>query len=457
LKIAIIGAGVSGLATAMYLRQAGQDVTVFDKAQVIGGNAQTATLDLNGPGGGFTRFADMGVNDFNANSYPELVKLLDKFRVPYSLLEDSCSFSTLDGRISYTLDGQWDTPMPAGMSAEYSRFATQAPEVLTNPKYKDYTVAQYLGEKGYSTDFGRLNIYPRINGMYFAHDTTPETMPIRGVMHYYTLQEGFGTTVQPRRMYFAKGSGSWIDALASNCGAKIVPNTNVQVFASSDGVVVRNEQGSTQFDAVVFACHAGIVPRILQSGITSQMANVLGAFDYCNSVAVAHTFSNLLPVDKNAWRTYNILIHDDFAQLRPYTISYVCNLHQNDPLNPQYNYFKNPYFFVSLNPAIAIPDQYVLRTTRGERAINYFPHNVYNLSAIAAQERLPAIQGQNNVFFTGGWTHGAGLQEECILSAQEVAKLVLNPHAENPHTYDLSADAEHYAPLYIRNALNGVG
>jgi predicted NAD/FAD-binding protein len=449
LKIAIIGAGVSGLAAALYLKRAGQTVVVFDKAGEVGGNAHTAGLNL----GQSTRWADLGVNDFNATTYPNLVKLLNEFRVGYKPLEDTCSFSTQDGSVSYTLDERWNTPMPAGISQEYDRFQKTAPEVLTDPKYKDYTVARYLAEKGYSQDFGRYNIYPRINGMYFAHDTTPETMPIRGVMHYYTLQEGFGTKEEPRRMYFTDGSSSWLKALATASGATIVLNEEVKVYASSQNVQVRGRTGQDNFDAVLFACHANIAQRTLQAGLTGEMASVLGAFDYCSSVGVAHNYSPLLPADKNAWRTYNILIHDNYAQLRPYTISYVENLHQNDPQNPPYNHFSEPYFFVTLNPSIAIPDRNVLRSPQGQKAIAYFPHNVFNLDAIAAQEKIPTIQGQNNVYFTGGWTHGAGLQEECLLSAQDVTKLILQGKVEKPHTYNLAAGPEEYAPQYIRDVL----
>lgn len=449
MKIAIIGAGVSGLAAALYLKRAGEDVTVFDKAAKVGGNAHTAALDL----GSSRRWADLGVNDFNASSYPNLVRLLNEFRVGYKPLEDTCSFSTQDGAVSYTLDERWNTPMPKGMQQEYELFQKTAPEVLTNPKYKDYTVAQYLEEKKYSQDFARYNIYPRINGMYFAHDTTPETMPIRGVMHYYTLQEGFGTKEEPRRMYFTDGASSWLDALAKASGANQVLGQEVKVYASAENVLVRNSSGQANFDVVLFACHANIAQRTLQGGLTGDMAQVLGAFDYCSSVGVAHTYSPLLPVDKNAWRTYNIRIHDNYAQLRPYTISYVENLHQNDPENPPYNHFSAPYFFVTLNPSVAIPDKYVLRSPQGEKAVAYFPHNVFNLGAMAAQEKLPAIQGQNNVFFTGGWTHGAGLQEECLLSAQDVTGLILRGKVDDANTYNLMAGPEQYTPKYIRDIL----
>ena len=450
MKVAIIGAGVSGLSVAYFLRQAEQDVTIFEKSARIGGNVNTLLLQI----GDETRWADLGVNDFNATTYTDIVQMLDKLEVPYKSLENTTSFSTLDGSVAYTMDGQGGTEMPQALRQEYHRFEkTAAHDVLCNPKYKDYTVAQYLAEKNYSNEFALYNLYPRVNGMYFVHDTTPADMPIRGIMSYYTLQEGFGKTEKPRRMYFAQGASSWPKALAKASGARIHTSCEVTISALPDKVVVRTPEGDETFDAVVVACHASTALKLFRAGITQDMVRILSAFKYYNSIAVAHCYAPLLPPNKNAWRTYNILIHDQAAWLRPYTISYVGNRHQNDAKNPDYNRFGGAYFFVTLDPAVSIPDQYVLRTPNQEKALAYFMHNVVSVEALKVQESLPAIQGQNQVFFTGGWTKGAGLQQECWLSAKHVAERILDPKSVDEHAFNSHPDAEHYTPRYFRDVL----
>jgi predicted NAD/FAD-binding protein len=461
MKIAVIGAGVSGLGVAYQLVQdqtQQHEITIFEKDSVTGGAAQTFPVQI----GDETRWADMGVNDFNAVTYTNLVNMLDLLNVPYRPLSDTTSFFTLDNTFSYTIDGQWNTAMPASLNQEYERFKNEAPLDFIDPekskKYADYSVEQYLQEKNYSADFARYNIYPRINGMYFSHETTPAAMPMRGVMHYYILQEGFGKG-EPQRMYFANGSGSWLQALAEavqRAGVQIVSGVSAEVYASSDNVVIRTPQGAAVYDVCVMACHANNALSILRGGITQDMVNVLSQFEYCNSVAVAHTFTPLLPQDKSAWRTYNILIHDYFEQLRPYTISYVVNWHQNDAENPQYNRFNDPNYFVTLNPSIPIPDRYVLPVADGTSrpAVAYFPHNVVSLQAMSAQENLlPHVQGQNNVFFVGGWTNGAGLQEECWLASQAVAQQIITGKAHRENFYNPHPDAEHFAPKYLRDAV----
>jgi uncharacterized protein len=428
-KIAIVGAGLSGLATAYHLSKYGLEVTVFEKSSRIGGNVNTVPVKI----GDCLRWVDLGVNDFNAATYTNLVQMLDLLKVPYAPLEDTASFSTPDGLYTYTLDGKHDTHMPEQLYLEYERFKATAYQDISDPTYYSYSIAKYLQEKGYSPEFGRYNLYPRINGMYFVNDTSPEVMPFRGVMNYYSLQEGFGSQSSPQRCYFTQGSSSWIEALKDKIlalGTKLRLNTSVSVRSKGDVVLVDTPDGSEVYDAVVMACHANTTLKLIQEGITQDMVNVLSAFEYTNSVAVAHTFSPLLPLNKSAWRTYNIRIHDDAAvHLRPYSISYVCNRHQNDAENPIYKGSDNPDFFVSLNPSIPIPPQHILKTPAGKKAISYFAHNVLSNFTLIAQENLrDLVQGQNNIFFTGGWTMGAGLHEECLLSAMSVSERILDSH-----------------------------
>jgi predicted NAD/FAD-binding protein len=426
MKIAVIGAGISGLAVAYYLSKFGEEVTLFEKSDRIGGNAHTVPVQI----GKMVRWVDLGVNDFNAATYTNIVKMLNQLNVSYQPLENSVSFSNLDGSYTYTMDGRDGTQMPEKLRQEYERFKNTAYLDIDNPKYYYYSITQYLQEKKYSPEFARYNLYPRINGMYFVNETTPEIMPFRGVMNYYALQEGFGNQ-SSQRQYFVNGSSSWIKALTKavvGFGTQLRFKTLVTVHAQRDKVIVKTTDGDEVYDAVIMACHANTALQLIQKGITQDMVNVLSAFEYTRSVAVAHTFLTEMPINKNAWRTYNIRIHDDTAaQLRPYTISYVCNRHQNDAHNSLYKGYENPEFFVTLNPLNPIPDQYILRQPDGKKAVAYFYHNVVNQTSLVAQEHLHnVVQGQNNIFFTGGWTKGAGLHEECWLSAMSVSKHILN-------------------------------
>jgi predicted NAD/FAD-binding protein len=72
---------------------------------------------------------------------------------------------------------------------------------------------------------------------------------------------------------------------------------------------------------------------------------------------------------------------------------------------------------VSLNPLHAPREETVLRRIT-------YAHPVFDNDAIAAQARLPALQGLSHVWFCGAWT-GYGFHEDGLKSGQQVAERIL--------------------------------
>ena len=61
--------------------------------------------------------------------------------------------------------------MPAGLAAEYSRFKGEAARYYLSDPNTRISIGQYVGSiasPAYSTNFGRLCIFPRLNAMYFS-------------------------------------------------------------------------------------------------------------------------------------------------------------------------------------------------------------------------------------------------------------------------------------------------
>lgn len=99
LKIAVIGAGISGLGTA-YLLSKKHDVDVFEKENRLGGHARTTQINENGKEFG----VDTGFLVFNHQTYPLLTKLFKELDV--KIENSDMSFAFWDKRSNIAYNGQ---------------------------------------------------------------------------------------------------------------------------------------------------------------------------------------------------------------------------------------------------------------------------------------------------------------------------------------------------------------
>lgn len=464
-RIIVIGGGVGGLSVAYSAAKGftsgSPQITVVEAQTRFGGNADTAQFSFgDGPyfeSAPFKRWADLGVNDFNTAAYTEIVKVMNTIGFvkgkDYRNLEDSTSYYSTDGNIYFTdntipdtdkPDPWWGTAMKdrlpngAALAKSVANFMLVAGKDAVKPQYASYTIEEYIDEVspkyGWDDRLGPLVVYPRINGMYFTSQALgPRKMPFAAVMHYYKIQEGAGG-VKADRNYFVGGASAWIEALTKYMTAKM-PNVTLKTGfqarvtpISGGGWTVTDVNSGTELvaDAVVLATHADQALKTMGDGMPPVAANLLAQISYEDGISVVHTDSRVMPVNRNSWCTYNIVIHEPGSvALKPYVINYVANRHQNDAANPDYDKFGLPEFFVSINPQLPIPEDMVLKDEKGDPAVTNLRHNVFDFACMNTQTEIDNHhQGESGIFYAGGWTRGSGLHEECWLQGQHVAKLL---------------------------------
>lgn len=480
-NVAIIGGGIGGLSVAFFLqglRSAnGRDTyqcTVFEKTGHLGGNAYTAYQ-----GARYRNpFADLAVNDFNLATYRIMGEVLDQLAAQGfpvqtgALTDEACFFTTaLDVAagfpdVSFTTRELADprTDVTRAIARDKEKFEKLALQIMRDPDYATKSVGQFLAlpQFGFSDAFRDYYIFPRINGMYFMGETVPADMPLRGVMSYYILQEGIGLPPDrpSNRRFFSNGSSDWILQLRNALqkrGTEFRMNESPRVLLTGDPpkMHVSSSKGDRfPWDHAVVAVYADEVVDVVPVGLPILMPAMLGEFRYINSIAIAHTYDAVMPpMDRR--QTYNIRIHPrDTRMLRPYTISYVEKMHQGAP-TPEGSWF------VSENPPVPIPDGRILdmidldspeNDPRTRKAVAYFRHNTVTTGTIMAQRFLAAMQGENQVYFTGGWTQGAGLHEEILGVSQDVASKIRGYLTGGPlHSY--RDDDPNHVPRYFLDAL----
>jgi uncharacterized protein len=178
-----------------------------------------------------------------------------------------------------------------------------------------------------------------------------------------------------------------------------------QVRRTAAGAVVGTDAGSEHFDDVVLACHTDQSLALLADADADERA-VLGAVRYQPNVAVLHTDVNVLPRRRLAWAAWNYERAANVqAEQGAVCLHYLINRLQPLP-------WTTPVI-VSLNPSRAIDERHV------HGRFDY-SHPVFDAAALAAQQRLPALQGSRNTWFCGAWTR-YGFHEDGLMSGEAVA------------------------------------
>ncbi len=325
----------------------------------------------------------------------------------------------------------------------------------------------------------RTIYYPRISAMYFADDRGPGGMPLQAPFEYYRIQEGGSP---PDRRYFEHGAQHWLEALAAHIVNPNTPGPRVQILRGIEVEASLSPQGVTlterapgerrwKADLLFMATHAEDALPLLTFGdglsdTQRELRHILGKVRYTRSFGVCHTAAARLPPDRNLWRTYNIEVRNPEDTFFPYRIDYVANRHQNDAENPAYNQAGLPQYFVSLVddlnriprsemlerqsppldepvPITAAPGEGGYRdrlppldSALESKAWTLFKHNVLDANCLEAQAEIErynqatarrSAEGQEGcpLLFAGGWTRGAGLQEQCLEQSAHLVELLL--------------------------------
>src|SRR5271166_1649059 len=164
LKIAIVGTGISGLSAAWLLSQR-HDVTIYERADRIGGHSNTILATI----GGRSVLVDTGFIVFNRRTYPNLTALFELLRVPTQISDMSFAVSMDGGELEYTgsgLSGVFGQPRNLirprfwSMLADLVRFYREAPLDTKLVEDEKISLGDYLATRHYGAAFRDDHLLP---------------------------------------------------------------------------------------------------------------------------------------------------------------------------------------------------------------------------------------------------------------------------------------------------------
>lgn len=409
-RIAVVGSGIAGLASALSLSRT-HDVVLFEANDYLGGHTHTHRIVQ----GGRDHAVDSGFIVFNPDHYPLLSALFDALGVASQPTTMSFSTHSDASGVEYnatSLDGLFCqrrnllSPRFIGMLRDLVRFYRQAPALLRGTDAGP-SLGDYLHDNGYGAAFRDEHIVPMASALWSSPSRRVLDFPARYLVQFMANHHMLQLTGRRPWRVVSGGSRTYVDALQRLWSVDVRLSTPVRsVRREAGGVVLHVEGGEQRFDQVVLACHSDQALALLADADAVEH-EVLGAIRYQHNDTVLHTDARVLPRHRKAWAAWNAHVPRDPDA--PCTVSYWMNLLQGiDSPEP---------FIVTLNRTDAIDPAKILRRMS-------YAHPVYDAAMVAAQQRRPEIQGRRRTWFAGAYW-GWGFHEDGIRSATQVVEAMI--------------------------------
>lgn len=413
--VAIVGAGVAGLATAHLLSTQGLAVTVLEAEGRPGGHA--CTLDVP-TADGRTVPADVGFMVFNDTTYPRFEALLRDLGVDWRTTD--MSFGVSDGR-DFEYAGHSPNALFATrghlvdrrfwrMVLEYRRFNADARALLASDA--DPSLRGWLTELGYSEHFIERLLVPQASAVWSADPEQMWSFPARFLVQFFANHGMLSLRDRPTWRTIPGGSRRYVEAITARLGDRVrcaTPVASVRRDPSAAGVWVTPQGGAPErFDEVVLACHADQALALLEDPTPAER-EVLGAIPYQASELVLHGDASLLPRRRAARASWNfhLLETPPAAPTVTYDLGRLQGLDTPEPV------------LATLNLTDRVRPGAV-------HAVRHFSHPTYTPQGVAAQARHGEVSGADRVHFAGAyWSWG--FHEDGVKSAHAVAERFAAP------------------------------
>lgn len=407
MRIAIVGSGIAGLASAWLLSRQ-HEVVLFEANDYLGGHTHTHDIELHG-----RRWSvDSGFIVHNPAHYPLLSALFNELGIAsqpttmsFSVRDEASGleYNATDFDALFCQRRNLFSPRFWAMLRELMRFYREAPALLDQTG-EGPTLGDYLDAGGYGTMFRDLHLVPMASALWSSPSSRILSFPAKYLLRFMANHQMLQVEGRPQWRVVRGGSNAYVKALRARWRVQERLSTPVRmVLRDDDGVTVFTDAGAERFDQLVLACHSDQALRLLSDAVDRERS-ILGAMPYQANDTVLHTDVSLLPRRRKAWAAWNAYVPraaDDVC-----TVSYCMNLLQGlDAPEP---------FVVTLNRTDAIDPAKILRRMQ-------YHHPIYSHASVAAQARKAEIQGHRRTWFAGAYW-GWGFHEDGMRSAVEVAR-----------------------------------
>ena len=418
MRIAVIGAGISGLVAAHHLHRE-HEITVYEANDYIGGHTNTVRVD----GADETHWVDTGFIVLNDRNYPNFEPLLEQLGVATQPSRMSFSVSDDDGRFEYAgtprgLFAQRShlrSPRFLRMVRDLVRFNREARALLELGPDAGPSLRELLAAGGYSEWFADRLIVPQASAVWSADPDQMWSFPASFLARFFHNHGMLGFRDRPQWRTVTGGSRRYVEEITRPFADRIRTSAPVRaVTRDPEGVDVAARGCETErFDEVVIAAHSDQALAMLTDASESER-QLLGAVAYQPNEAVLHTDRRMMPRRRAAWASWNYHLTPEPA--RQTQLTYWMNNLQSIRSHTD--------FLVTLNRTAAIDPERIIRKIP-------YAHPVFTPDGVAAQARHGEISGTNRTHYCGAYW-GWGFHEDGVVSALKALERVGRSGSREP-------------------------
>lgn len=408
-RIAVVGAGISGMGAAHMLASS-NSVVLFECEARLGGHARTVIAGRRGD-----QPVDTGFIVFNRANYPNLVRLFEALDVPVTESDMSFGASIDGGRLEYGLRDlgavfaqrrNIANPKFLRMMADVLRFNAQA---LVTTRDPGETIGGLIERLRLGPWFRDYYLLPLSGAIWSTPVEKILDFPAEAMIRFFENHALLSATGQHQWYTVAGGSVQYVTRLEAAMrreGVDIRLSSPVQgVRRVPGGVEIRAQGGEWEvFDEVVFATHSDQTLAMLSDAAPEERA-ALAAVTYQPNTAVLHSDESVMPRSRKVWSSWN---YTETAGKRDGRIDLTYWMNSLQPIP------KDDPLFVTLNTVRTIREELIHDEVT-------FAHPVYDLGALVAQKAIRGMNGARSTWFCGAWMRN-GFHEDGLASAVEVVE-----------------------------------
>jgi predicted NAD/FAD-binding protein len=403
-RIAVVGAGVSGLGAAWALKDTA-DVVVLERTDRVGGHAWTVEVDYDGE----TIPVDIGFICYNELNYPNLKAMFARLGVDVIATDMSFAVSDPDGY-------EWGSdvlglfawkrnlvdPRFLGLLNEILRFNALARRDLAAGAVPDVSLRDYLDRNGFSQAFRTGYLLPMGAAIWSTPEVGMLDYPVASFIQFFDNHR-LMQALRPTWLTVKGGSREYVRRLSADLSGRLETGVRIETIRPVPGgevEIVETGGRTRRFDRVLLSCHADEARRMLDPAFEAQR-RALEPIRFSSNTAYLHRDHALMPQRRSAWASWNVIKGSEERVCVTYWMNRLQKIRKSAPL------------FVTLNPVSRPAED---RTF----GVYQFDHPMYDAPSAAGRSDLRRLQGRNGLYFSGAWL-GDGFHEAGLRTGLEAA------------------------------------